>query len=106
MYERDEGFSIRDLGSRNGTFVNGTPVERSRLAFGDKIAIGAATVFLFTRNTPLDDQVIQAQKLQMLGELTGGIVHDFNNILAAFAMGMDLVREMCGHDESVATHPG
>lgn len=100
-YDPKEGFFIQDLDSRNGTFVNGVSVGRSRLAFGDKVAIGAHTVFLFTRNTPLDDQVIQAQKLQMLGELAGGIVHDFNNILAAFSVGMDILRDMCGGEPQV-----
>ncbi len=33
---------VRDLGSRNGTLVNGTPVKRHCLRAGDKIAIGAS----------------------------------------------------------------
>ncbi|MEM9453720.1 MAG: ATP-binding protein [Myxococcota bacterium] len=100
-YDPMSGFFIEDLGSRNGTFVNGVAVKRSHLAFGDKITIGASTVLLFTRDTPLDDQVMQVQKLQMLGELAGGIVHDFNNILAAFTVGMDLLRDLCGADARV-----
>lgn len=100
-YDPMSGFFIEDLGSRNGTFVNGVSIKRSHLAFGDKITIGASTVFLFTRDTPLDDQIMQVQKLQMLGELAGGIVHDFNNILAAFTVGMDLLRDLCITDDRV-----
>jgi len=33
---------VRDLGSRNGTLVNGAPVKRHCLRVGDKIAIGAS----------------------------------------------------------------
>jgi len=35
-----EGFAIVDQRSTNGTFVNGEPVQRRRLAEGDKIGIG------------------------------------------------------------------
>ena len=41
-----EGFQIRDLGSNNGTFVNGKRVEERVLVDGDKIRIGD-TVFRF-----------------------------------------------------------
>jgi diguanylate cyclase (GGDEF)-like protein len=39
--ERDgEGHVLVDLGSTNGTFVNGRAVERHRLAAGDRIGVG------------------------------------------------------------------
>jgi hypothetical protein len=34
------GYTIRDLGSQNGTYVNGTRVDESPLADGDRITIG------------------------------------------------------------------
>jgi cyanophycinase-like exopeptidase len=42
-----EGFRIRDLGSNNGTFVNGKRIEECLLVDGDKIRIGD-TVLGFT----------------------------------------------------------
>lgn len=36
----DEGWAISDLGSTNGTRLNGQPVERARLADGDVVEIG------------------------------------------------------------------
>jgi transcriptional regulator with GAF, ATPase, and Fis domain len=40
------GFVLRDLGSRQGTFVNGRPVQEHRLEEGDLIAVGE-TLLLF-----------------------------------------------------------
>jgi len=37
-----EGFSVVDLKSRNGTYVNGRRVESSRLKAGDEIRVGTA----------------------------------------------------------------
>ena len=42
----DGGFLVRDLGSRQGTFVNGRPVREHRLAEGDLMAVGE-TLLLF-----------------------------------------------------------
>ena len=41
---RDGGLVLRDLGSRNGTFVNGERVEKTRLKEGDKVGVGEAVV--------------------------------------------------------------
>src|SRR5262245_8736452 len=41
-----EVFTLHDLGSSNGTFVNGVPVKERRLADGDRIAIGESEFLL------------------------------------------------------------
>ncbi len=38
------GFRIRDLGSTNGTFVNGTQVHATDLKHGDRITLGEHTL--------------------------------------------------------------
>ncbi|MGB6100002.1 MAG: FHA domain-containing protein [Comamonas sp.] len=40
LHLRDQAVEIQDLGSTNGTFVNGQPVERQVLRDGDQIIIG------------------------------------------------------------------
>ncbi|HET6583449.1 MAG TPA: response regulator, partial [Nannocystaceae bacterium] len=74
-------FTIEDLGSRNGTYLNGKRITASPLRPGDKIAIGTGTILLFTRHDRYEEQVLQAQKLHLLGQLAGGIAHDFNNLI-------------------------
>ncbi len=42
---RDDGVYVEDLGSRNGTLVDGAPVASSRqLSSGDEITIGTASI--------------------------------------------------------------
>lgn len=47
-YIEHQGFHLIDLDSRNGSYVNGEPVRRSRLlADGDRIRLGSLTIVFF-----------------------------------------------------------
>jgi transcriptional regulator with GAF, ATPase, and Fis domain len=49
--ETDNGFTIIDLESFNGTFVNGVPVKEQALAHGDQIAVGDVVLLFLLHET-------------------------------------------------------
>jgi diguanylate cyclase (GGDEF)-like protein len=70
--EGDGSVVLVDLGSRNGTLLNGRRVERVRLAEGDKLQVGTSTVFRFSLNDRLDESYLEhLYELSMRDTLTG-----------------------------------
>jgi len=49
----------------------------------------------------LQDQLLHAQKLAAIGQLTGGVAHDFNNVLTAILGYSELLTEQIGSDNPI-----
>ncbi len=54
-----------------------------------------------TEKKVLEAQLVHAQKMEALGTLTGGVAHDFNNILTAIIGFSDLLRQELNGDEKM-----
>ncbi len=94
----DGTYFVEDLGSRNGTLLNGRPVKKHPLRAGDRIQLGAGTVLLFTLEDIAEHAADETRRLQGVAWLAAGIAHDFKNVLSVVAQSL-------GHLEHVDDGP-
>ena len=80
---------LRPDGKERVVAVEGRPVID---ATGAVVKL-AGTVQDVTERRLTEQQLIQAQKMETVGQLTGGLAHDFNNILGAVIGNLDLAAE-------------
>jgi two-component system, cell cycle sensor histidine kinase and response regulator CckA len=66
---------------KNGTLIDVEEIGHE-LMFGDRRACLAVARDITDRKH-LEDQLRQAQKMEAIGRLAGGVAHDFNNVLTA-----------------------
>lgn len=52
----------------------------------------------------LEEQVIEGQKMEVIGQLAAGIAHDFNNMLAVIRGHIELMTEKLGTNAELRTH--
>jgi PAS domain S-box-containing protein len=96
-----EGWRIRKDGTRFWAHVVIDPI---RMPNGELVGFAKITRDLTERREAqrqlerTRDALVQSQKMDAIGQLTGGVAHDFNNLLMAILSSHQLLRKRLGED--------
>lgn len=99
-----EGWRIRKDGSR---FWANVVIDPIRNPAGELLGFAKITRDITERREAqaslelAREQLLQSQKMEAIGQLTGGVAHDFNNLLTAVLSSLELVRKHLPDDPKV-----
>ena len=83
-----EGWRVRKDGSRFWASVIIDPIRNDR----DELVGFAKVTRDLTEKRAIEEQLRQSQKMEAVGQLTGGLAHDFNNLLTGISGSLEMLQ--------------
>src|SRR6478752_4095728 len=83
-----EGWRVRKDGTRFWAMVIIDPIRNGA---GELIGYAKVTRDMSERRA-IEEQLRQSQKMEAVGQLTGGLAHDFNNLLTGISGSLELIQ--------------